>query len=86
MALYPIVKESFQIYFNITEIMEVLIDRFMELDIHDSIKVYEIFCRVSKQLDELDPFYGWCKNMGVASSSEYPELEKITQKKLDLMD
>lgn len=66
--------------------MGVLIDRFMELDIHDSIKVYEIFCRLSKQFDELDPFYGWCKNMGVARSSEYPELEKITQKKLDLMD
>ncbi|XP_010422560.1 PREDICTED: putative clathrin assembly protein At4g02650 [Camelina sativa] len=85
-ALYPIVKESFQIYYYITEIMGVFIDRFMELDIHDSIKVYEIFCRVSKQFDELDPFYGWCKNMGVARSSEYPELEKITQKKLDLMD
>ncbi|KAL1225122.1 putative clathrin assembly protein [Cardamine amara subsp. amara] len=85
-ALYPIVKESFQIYFNVTEIMGVLIDRFMELDIHDSIKVYEIFCRVSKQFDELDPFYEWCKKMGVARSSEYPELEKITQKKLDLMD
>ncbi|ESQ37932.1 hypothetical protein EUTSA_v10028524mg [Eutrema salsugineum] len=85
-ALYPIVKESFQIYYNITEIMGVLIDRFMELDIHDSIKVYDIFSRVSKQFDELDPFYGWCKNMGVARSSEYPELEKITQKKLDLMD
>ncbi|KAG7619405.1 AP180 N-terminal homology (ANTH) domain protein [Arabidopsis suecica] len=85
-AMYPIVKESFQLYYNITEIMGVLIERFMELDIHDSIKVYEIFCRVSKQFDELDPFYGWCKNMGVARSSEYPELEKITQKKLDLMD
>ncbi|CAN8237739.1 unnamed protein product [Cochlearia groenlandica] len=85
-ALYPIVKESFQIYYNITEIMGVLIDRFMELDIHDSIKVYDIFSRVSKQFDDLDPFYGWCKNMGVARSSEYPEVEKITQKKLDLMD
>ncbi|KAF8116497.1 hypothetical protein N665_0017s0053 [Sinapis alba] len=85
-ALYPIVKDSFQIYFNITEIMGVLIDRFMELDVHDSIKVYDIFSRVSKQLDELDPFHGWCKKMGVARSSEYPELEKITKKKLDIMD
>ena len=85
-ALYPIVKDSFQIYFNITEIMGVLIDRFMELDVHDSIKVYDIFFRVSKQLDELDPFHGWCKKMGVARSSEYPELEKITKKKLDIMD
>lgn len=86
MALYPIVKESFQIYFDVTEIMGILIDRFMELVIPDSIKVYDIFCRVSKQFEELDQFYSWCKNMGIARSSEYPEIEKITQKKLDLMD
>lgn len=85
-ALYPIVKESFQIYYDVTEIMGILIDRFMELDIPDSIKVYDIFCRVSKQFEELDQFYSWCKNMGIARSSEYPEIEKITQKKLDLMD
>ncbi|KAJ0245216.1 putative clathrin assembly protein [Hirschfeldia incana] len=85
-ALYPIVKESFQIYYDVTEIMGVLIERFMELDIPDSIKVYDIFCRVSKQFEEQDQFYSWCKNMGIARSSEYPEIEKITQKKLDLMD
>lgn len=86
MALYPIVKESFNIYYDITEILGILIDRFMELEIPDSVKVYEIFCRVSKQFDELDIFYGWCKTMGIARSSEYPEVEKITQKKIDLMD
>ncbi|KAJ4895192.1 putative clathrin assembly protein [Raphanus sativus] len=85
-ALYPIVKESFQIYYDVTEIMGVLIERFMELDIPDSIKIYDIFCRVSKQFEELDQFYSWCKNMGIARSSEYPEIEKITQKKLALMD
>lgn len=86
MALYPIVKESFQIYYDVTEIMGILIERFMELDIPDSIKVYDVFCRVSKQFEELDTFYSWCKNMGIARSSEYPEVEMITQKKLDLMD
>ncbi|XP_010522755.1 PREDICTED: putative clathrin assembly protein At1g03050 [Tarenaya hassleriana] len=85
-ALYPIVKESFQIYYDITEILGILIDRFMELDIPNSIKVYDIFCRVSKQFDELDSCFTWYKNMGIARSSEYPEVEKITQKKLDLMD
>ncbi|KAM7263491.1 hypothetical protein ACFE04_001174 [Oxalis oulophora] len=85
-ALYPIVKESFQMYYDITEILGILIDRFMELEIQDSVKVYEIFCRISKQYDELDAFYGWCKTVGIARSSDYPEVEKITQKKLDLMD
>lgn len=85
-ALYPVVKESFQIYYDITEILGILIDRFMELEVPDSVKVYDIFCRVSKQYDELDSFYGWCKTVGIARSSEYPEVERITYKKLELMD
>ncbi|KAM0972311.1 hypothetical protein ACFX2J_019880 [Malus domestica] len=85
-ALYAIVKESFQIYNDITEIMGILIDRFMELEIPDCAKVYEIFCRIGKQFDELDMFYGWCKQIGIARSSEYPEVEKITPKKLEVMD
>ncbi|KAL7001960.1 hypothetical protein U1Q18_003108 [Sarracenia purpurea var. burkii] len=86
MALYPVVKESFQIHNDITEILGILIDRFTGLEIADSVRVHKIFCRVSKQFDELDQFYGWCKNVGIARASEYPEVEKITQKKLDVMD
>ncbi|GFS37258.1 ENTH/ANTH/VHS superfamily protein [Actinidia rufa] len=86
MALYPIVKESYRIYDDITEFLANLIDRFVVFEIADCVRVYEIFCRVAKQFDELDEFYGWCKNVGIARSSEYPEVEKITQKKLDLLD
>ncbi|OMO86882.1 ENTH/VHS/GAT family protein [Corchorus olitorius] len=85
-ALYPIVKESFQIYYDITEILGILIDRFMQLDVSESVKVYEIFSREAKQFDELDNFYSWCKSVGICRSSEYPEIEKITQKKLELID
>ena len=85
-ALYPIVKESFQIYYDMTEILGILIERFMELEVHDCVKVHEIFYRVSKQFDELDNFYYWCRNMGIARTSEYPDVEKIAMKKLDLMD
>ena len=79
-ALYPIVKESrFQIYYDIAEIMVILVDRFMEQEVHDCVKIYEMFCQVCKQFDELDLFYGWCKGIG------YTEIEKITPKKLDVM-
>ncbi|XVF44711.1 hypothetical protein PTKIN_Ptkin02bG0146100 [Pterospermum kingtungense] len=84
-ALHPIVKESFQIYYDIVEILGILINRFMELDMSDSVKVYEIFSREGKQFDELDNFYFWSKTLGIARSSEYPEIEKVTQKKLDLI-
>ncbi|KAF6167175.1 hypothetical protein GIB67_029813 [Kingdonia uniflora] len=85
-ALYPIVKESFHIYYDITEIMGILIDRFMELEIPDCVKVHDIFTRIGKQFDELDTFYSWCKTVGIARSSEYPEIEKIAPKKLDVME
>ncbi|KAH7866382.1 hypothetical protein Vadar_019681 [Vaccinium darrowii] len=85
-ALYPVVKESFQIYYDITEILSNLVERFAALDVADSVKVHEIFCRVSKQFDELKDFYGWCKHVGIARASEYPTVERIPQKKLEVMD
>ncbi|PON51089.1 AP180 N-terminal domain containing protein [Trema orientale] len=85
-ALYSSVRESFQMYYDLTETMGILIDRFMEMEVPDCVKVYDIFSRVGKQFDELDLFYSWCKTTGIARSSEYPEVEKITPKKLEVMD
>lgn len=85
-ALYSIVKDSFQIYSDLTEVMGILIDRFMDLEIPECAKIHDIFTRLSKQLDELDAFYIWCKAIGIARSSEYPEVERIATKKLQLMD
>lgn len=85
-ALYPVVKESFQIYYDIAEIMGILIDRFMELEVRECVRIYEIFCRLGKQFDELEMFYDWCKRVGIGRCSEFPELDKITPKKLEVMD
>ncbi|XP_061354925.1 putative clathrin assembly protein At1g03050 [Gastrolobium bilobum] len=85
-ALYPIVKESFQIYHDMTEILGILIDRFTDMVVPECIKVYDIFCRVGKQYDELDLFYSWSKSIGIARSSEYPDIERVTTKKLEIMD
>ena len=85
-ALYPIVKESFQIYHDMTEILGTFIDRFNDMDVPECYKVYDIFCRVGKQYDELDLFYTWSKSIGIARYSEYPEIEKVTTKKLELID
>lgn len=85
-ALYPIMKDSFQIYYDMAEILGTLLERFKGLEISELVKVYEIFCRVAKQFDELDMFYTWSKTVAVARASEYPEVEKITQSKLEVMD
>nr|XP_043630068.1 putative clathrin assembly protein At1g03050 [Erigeron canadensis] len=85
-ALYPTLIQSFQLYHDITEIMGVLLKRFDGLNVSYSMKVYGNFQRVAKQFDELDLFYDWCKSVGVARTSEYPEVEKISQNKLNAMD
>lgn len=85
-ALYPLVKESFQIYYDISDILSILIDRFPDMEVQECVKVYDIFCRVGKQFEELDLFYGWSRNIGIARSSEYPEIERITLKKLEVME
>ncbi|XP_071740429.1 putative clathrin assembly protein At1g03050 [Rutidosis leptorrhynchoides] len=85
-ALYPILVQSFQLYYDIKEIMGVLVDRFDELSVPHSVKVSGIYRRVAKQFDDLDMFYDWCRTVGIARTSEYPEIEKIPQKKLNAMD
>ncbi|KAJ8618844.1 hypothetical protein MRB53_015030 [Persea americana] len=85
-ALQSLVAESFQIYFYIVEIMAILIERFMELEVPDCMKVLDIFSRASKQFTEVDIFYNWCKTAGIGRSSEYPRVQMITPKKLAVMD
>ncbi|KAG9151845.1 hypothetical protein Leryth_002117 [Lithospermum erythrorhizon] len=85
-ALYSVIKESFILYYNITEIMDVLMKRFMELNIQESLMVYEILYRTSKQFDELHAFYNWSISIGIGRCSEYPEVVKIPQIKLDVME
>ncbi|WOK96552.1 clathrin assembly protein [Canna indica] len=85
-ALYPVVKESFQIYYDLVDIMNIFVDRFMELEVPECVRIRDIFTRLSKQFNELGLFYGWAKVSGICRSSEYPEIEHITAKKLEVMD
>ncbi|KAH7685278.1 ENTH/VHS domain-containing protein [Dioscorea alata] len=85
-ALQPLLKESQQIYYDLNEIMSIFIDRFMEMEIPECVRVHSIFTRLSKQLEELDAFYNSCKSSGISRSSDFPQIERITSKKLEVMD
>ncbi|KAM0952508.1 putative ANTH domain, ENTH domain, ANTH domain superfamily protein [Dioscorea sansibarensis] len=85
-ALYPLVRESFQLYADICEILAVLLDRFFDMDYPDCVKSFEAYASAAKQIDELAAFYGWCKDTGVARSSEYPEVQRITDKLLETLE
>ncbi|KAK7351381.1 hypothetical protein VNO77_10789 [Canavalia gladiata] len=85
-ALYPVVKESFQLYADICEVLAVLLDKFFEMEYPDCVKAFDAYSSAAKQIDELVAFYGWCKDTGVARSSEYPEVQKITSKLLETLE
>lgn len=85
-ALYPVVKESFQLYADICEVLAVLLDKFFDMEHSDCVKAFDAYASAAKQIDELIGFYNWCKDTGVARSSEYPEVQRITDKLLETLD
>ncbi|KAF9615186.1 hypothetical protein IFM89_022288 [Coptis chinensis] len=85
-ALYQLVKESFQLYADICEILAVLLDQFFEMEYSDCVKAFEAYTSSAKQIDELVGFYNWCKDTGVARSSEFPEVQRISDKLLETLE
>ncbi|KAA8525473.1 hypothetical protein F0562_007328 [Nyssa sinensis] len=85
-ALYPVVRESFKLYADICEVLAVLLDRFFDMEYSDCVKAFEAYASAAKQIDELVAFYVWCKETGVARSSECPEVQKITSKLLETLE
>ncbi|KAI5673381.1 hypothetical protein M9H77_13745 [Catharanthus roseus] len=85
-ALYPMVKESFKLYADICEVLAVLLDKFFDMEYQDCVKAFDAYASAAKQIDELVGFYNWCKDIGVARSSEYPEVQKITSKLLETLE
>lgn len=84
-SLYPIVRESFQIYADICEVLALLVDKFFDMEYADCSRSFEAYCRAAKQIEELASFFSWCKETGIARSSEYPEVQLISPKLLDTL-
>ncbi|KAG2700144.1 hypothetical protein I3843_07G218600 [Carya illinoinensis] len=85
-ALYPLVKESFQLYADVCEVLAVLLDKFFDMEYPDCVKTLDAYASAAKQIDELVALYNWCKDTGVARSSEYPDVQRITSKLLETLD
>ncbi|KAJ8433089.1 hypothetical protein Cgig2_014137 [Carnegiea gigantea] len=77
-ALYPVLRESFKLYGDICEVLAVLLDKFFDMENSDCLKAFDAYSSAAKQIDELVAFYKWCKDTGVARSSEFPEVQRIT--------
>lgn len=85
-ALYPIVRESFQLYGHICDGLAVILDRFFEMEYQDSAKAFEMYLRAAKKVGELASVYNLCKNMGVCRTAEYPEVQMISEQLLRTLE
>jgi hypothetical protein len=64
-ALYSIVRESFQLYGDICDGLEVILDIFFDMEYQYFVKEFEMYSRETKNVGELASIYSLCKNMGV---------------------
>ncbi|KAM7511525.1 hypothetical protein LguiB_010400 [Lonicera macranthoides] len=85
-ALHLIVKDSFRLYVDICEVLGVLLDGFQEMDYADCVKGFDAYAGAAKKIDELVSFYSWCKDVGIAHSSDYPKVKKITANLLGTLE
>ncbi|KAG5594145.1 hypothetical protein H5410_035377 [Solanum commersonii] len=85
-ALYSLVKESFNLYADICEVLHNLLDRFSEMEYADCVKTFDAYVSAAKMIDELVGTYNWCKDVGIARSSEFPEVQVITDKLLGTLE
>ncbi|GJM92372.1 hypothetical protein PR202_ga08843 [Eleusine coracana subsp. coracana] len=82
-AVRAVVMESAATYCELTEVAAALVDRFADLDTPGCVRVHAAFTSLARTVDE---FYCWCTASAVCRPCDVPEVERVRQKKLDLME
>ncbi|XP_030464748.1 probable clathrin assembly protein At4g32285 [Syzygium oleosum] len=85
-ALYLVLKESFGLYGEISEALEVFQDRFALMEYGDCLKAFDAYVGAAKLIDELMGHYNWCRDAGIARMSEFPEVQRVSDEVLRTLD
>ncbi|KAI5063724.1 hypothetical protein GOP47_0022271 [Adiantum capillus-veneris] len=85
-ALYLVVRESFVLYTDIRDGLAILLDAFFDMEPRECSKVFDIYSRAAKQIDDLISFYSFCKALGICRTTEYPTVEKVSDEMLETME
>ncbi|KAK4414858.1 putative clathrin assembly protein [Sesamum alatum] len=75
-ALALVLKESFKIYCSINDGIINLVDMFFEMPKHDAVRALNIYKKAGKQAEYLADFYGFCKNLELARTFQFPTLRQ----------
>ncbi|XP_039165343.1 probable clathrin assembly protein At4g32285 [Eucalyptus grandis] len=77
-ALYLVLKESFGLYGEISEALEVLQERFAQMEYGECLKAFDTYVSSAKLIDELVGLHNWCRDARIARMSEFPEVQRLT--------
>ncbi|KAH6803246.1 hypothetical protein C2S51_034692 [Perilla frutescens var. frutescens] len=77
-AVCLLVRDSFGLYGEICDVLGYLLGCFVELGYECSVKAFDAYVDASKMIDGLNGFYGWVKEVGLVRSSEFPEVQRIS--------
>ncbi|KAG4969361.1 hypothetical protein JHK82_035045 [Glycine max] len=84
-SLYAIVRESFDLYRDISDGLAVVLDSFFNLPFLASAATFNACVKSYKQFDELSTFYSFCASIGVGRSYDYPRVAKVSEELMETL-
>lgn len=84
-ALYAVIKESFDLYRDISDGLGLLLDSFFHLQYQSCVNAFQFCVKATRQFEELSSFYDFVKSLGIGRTSEYPSVQKISDELMETL-
>ncbi|XVF81569.1 hypothetical protein PTKIN_Ptkin15bG0164900 [Pterospermum kingtungense] len=84
-CLYAVVRESFDLYKDISDGLGLLLDSFFHLQYQSCVNAFQYCVKATKQFEELSSFYNFVKSLGIGRTSEYPSVQKISDELMETL-
>ncbi|KAK8942007.1 Clathrin coat assembly protein AP180 [Platanthera guangdongensis] len=85
-VFHSIVRETFELYRDITDGISFLLDDFFHLPTNLCLEAFQASKVAARQFEELEEFYAGCKKMVIGRASEYPSVRKISASLLETLE
>nr|XP_043626031.1 clathrin coat assembly protein AP180 [Erigeron canadensis] len=84
-SCYAVVKESFNLYRDISDGLALLLDNVLPLPYQSRVRILEICVDAKKQFEELHEFYTESISLGVGESLEYPTVQLLSKELIETL-
>ncbi|XP_047949656.1 clathrin coat assembly protein AP180-like [Salvia hispanica] len=82
-AIYAVLKESFDLYRDISEGLSLILDSFFHMQYQNCVFAFQTCIKAVKQSDEVSAFFSLCKSSGIGRNSEYPTVQTISEELIE---